>query len=167
MKRSYRYELHESGLIPMQCFFSNQLWCELNTEAYLKYLVSSDPHCPSRYRWENTLTRWPLGDLSKFLKVIWSQFQWYVDGWVMSPEIALKLMSLVPATNKSILVQVMACCHQATSHYRSQCWPRSLSPYGVTRPQWVNTLRPRQNGRRFANISFSNAFLEWKYMNLD
>ena len=24
------------------------------------------------------------------------------------------------------------------SHYLSQCWPRTLSPYGVTRPQWVN-----------------------------
>ena len=31
----------------------------------------------------------------------------------------------------------MAWCRQATSHYLSQCWPRSLSPYGVTRPQWV------------------------------
>ena len=34
----------------------------------------------------------------------------------------------------------MAWCRQATSHYLSQCWPRSLSPYGVTRPQWVNLL---------------------------
>ena len=39
--------------------------------------------------------------------------------------------------NKSTLVQVMAWCHQATSHYLSQRWPRSMSPYGVTRPQWV------------------------------
>ena len=31
----------------------------------------------------------------------------------------------------------MAWCCQATSHYLSQCWPRSLSPYGVIRPQWV------------------------------
>ena len=31
----------------------------------------------------------------------------------------------------------MAWCRQATSHYLSQCWPRSMSPYGVTRPQWV------------------------------
>ena len=23
-------------------------------------------------------------------------------------------------------------CHQATSHYLSQCWPTSMSPYGVT-----------------------------------
>ena len=32
----------------------------------------------------------------------------------------------------------MAWCRQATSHYLSQCWPRSMSPYGVIRPQWVN-----------------------------
>ena len=39
--------------------------------------------------------------------------------------------------DKSTLVQVMAWCRQATSHYLSQCWPSSLSPYGVTRPRWV------------------------------
>ena len=32
----------------------------------------------------------------------------------------------------------MAWCRQATSHYLSQCWPRSMSPYGVIRPKWVN-----------------------------
>ena len=42
--------------------------------------------------------------------------------------------------DKSTLVQVMAWCRQATSHYLSQCWPSSMSPYGVTRPQWVNSL---------------------------
>ena len=31
--------------------------------------------------------------------------------------------------DKSTLVQVMAWCRQATSHYLSQCWPRSLSTY--------------------------------------
>ena len=39
--------------------------------------------------------------------------------------------------DQSTLVQVMAWCRQATSHYLNQCWPRSLSSYGVTRPQWV------------------------------
>ena len=47
-------------------------------------------------------------------------------------------MPLDHICDKSTLVQVTAWCHQATSHYLSQCWPRSLSPYGVTRPQWVN-----------------------------
>ena len=47
-------------------------------------------------------------------------------------------MSLNFTDDQPTLVQVMAWCCQATSHYLSQFWPRSLSPYGVTRPQWVN-----------------------------
>ena len=39
--------------------------------------------------------------------------------------------------DKSTLVKVMALCCQVTSHYLNQCWHRSMSPYGVTRPQWV------------------------------
>ena len=32
----------------------------------------------------------------------------------------------------------MTWCCQATSHYLSQCSPSSMSPCGITRPQWVN-----------------------------
>ena len=32
---------------------------------------------------------------------------------------------------RTTLVQMMAWCHQVTSHYLSQCWPRSMSSYGV------------------------------------
>ena len=32
----------------------------------------------------------------------------------------------------------MAWCSQATSHYLSQYWPRSMLPYGFTGPQWFN-----------------------------
>ena len=39
--------------------------------------------------------------------------------------------------DKSTLVQVMAWCRQAISHYLNKCWPRSPTPYGVTRPQWL------------------------------
>ena len=53
----------------------------------------------------------------------------------------------------------MAWCHQATSHYLSQCWPRSLSSYDVTRPQWINTLRPRPKGCHFADNIFKCIFL--------
>ena len=60
-----------------------------------------------------------------------------IDGWDISHEISSRWMSLDLTDDKSTLVQVMAWCRQATSHYLSQCWPRSLSPYGVTRPQWV------------------------------
>ena len=60
-------------------------------------------------------------------------------GWGISYEIALRWKQLDFTDDKSTLVQVMAWCCQATSHYLSQCWPRSMSPNGVTRPQWVNS----------------------------
>ena len=59
------------------------------------------------------------------------------DDWGISCKIALRWMPLDLTDDKSTLVKVMAWCRQATSHYLSQCWPRPLSPYGVTRPQWV------------------------------
>ena len=54
---------------------------------------------------------------------------------------ALRWMPQDLTDDKSTLVQVMAWCRQATSYYLSQCWLRSLSPYGVVRPQWVKTNR--------------------------
>ena len=60
-------------------------------------------------------------------------------GWGVSYEIALRWMPQDLTDDKSILVQVMVCCCQATNHCLSQYWPRSLSPYGVTRPQWINS----------------------------
>ena len=63
-----------------------------------------------------------------------------IDDWCISCEIDDRWMLLDLTDDKSTLVQVMAWCHQATSHYLSQCWPRSMSPYGVIRPQRVNLL---------------------------
>ena len=57
-----------------------------------------------------------------------------IDGWGISYEIALIWMSLDFTDDQPTLVQVMVWCRQATNHYLSQCWPRSLSPYGITRP---------------------------------
>ena len=77
----------------------------------------------------------------------WWKFRWIllkpitmIDGWDIFCEITLRRMSLDLTDDKSTLVQVMAWCRQATSHYLSWCWPRSLLPYNVTRPQRVNGL---------------------------
>ena len=53
---------------------------------------------------------------------------------------AIRWMPQNCTDGKSTLVQVMAWCHQATSHYLSWCWPRYMSPYGVNRLQWFNHL---------------------------
>ena len=62
------------------------------------------------------------------------------DDWGISCKIVLRWMPLDLTDDNSTFVQVMAWCRQATSHYLSQCWPRFMSPYGVTRPQWVKLL---------------------------
>ena len=63
-----------------------------------------------------------------------------IDDWGICCEIALIWMSLDFTDDQSTLVQVMAWCRQASSHYLSQCWPRYLSSYGVIRPQWVKGM---------------------------
>ena len=61
------------------------------------------------------------------------------NSWFFSCEIPISWMSLNLTDDKSVLVQVMAWCHHATSQYLNQCWPRSMLTYGFTRLQWVNS----------------------------
>ena len=74
------------------------------------------------------LTHWPLGDFKLIL---------VNGGWGIYYETAFRWMLLDLTDDKSTLVQVMTWCRQAKSHYLSQCWLRSMSPNGVTRPQRV------------------------------
>ena len=87
-------------------------WCLFNSLA------------PGKFQWN-------------FIYVIFKRIL-VIDDWGIYREIALIWRSLDFTNDQSTQVQVMAWCHQATSHYLSQCWPSSMSPYGITRPQWVN-----------------------------
>ena len=60
-----------------------------------------------------------------------------IDIVSISCEITLMLMSPDLTDDFSALVQVMAWCHQAPSHYLNQCWPISRTPYAITKPQRV------------------------------
>ena len=70
---------------------------------------------------------------------------------------ALKWIPQDLTDDESTLVKVMAWCRGATSPNLSQCWPRSLSTYGVTRPQWVN-----KPGHRHTYGSHGCNLLEWR-----
>ena len=86
-----------------------------------------------------------------------------IDGWGICCEIALIWMSLDFIDDQSTLVQVMAWCRQAPIHYLSQCWPRSFSPYGVTRPQWVNSSTHWGRDKMAAILqTFLNIYCQWK-----
>ena len=70
-------------------------------------------------------------------------------------EITQRLMPQTLIDKKSALVRVMVWCRQATSHYLNQCWPRSMSPYGITRPKWL----PRKFNQN-TNIFFRECIFE-------
>ena len=76
------------------------------------------------------LTHWTLGDVSAIINVQFSNC-------FFSKSHPVKFLlgeRRKPNDDKSTVVQVMAWCHQAASHYLSQCWSRSVSPYGDTKP---------------------------------
>ena len=73
------------------------------------------------------------GRFQKNLRILIFKLILMIGGWDIFCKIALRWMSMDLTDDKA-----MAWCRQATSHYLSQCWPRSSLPYGVTRPQWVN-----------------------------
>ena len=111
----------------------------------------------------NSLTTGRCG--SYFQSVIFEHILWikFMDTFC---EIALKWMpqNTLLLTHLT-LVQIMAWCHQAYS----QCWPRSMFPYGITRPQWTfnNTVRIAYNTEKYAlviiltHMWFINAPVDW------
>ena len=113
-RRTWRSNTHMSNYL---CLILEELMGNRGTDWYINSLASG------KFEWN-------------FRHVIFKQIL-VIDGWSISCETAQIWMSLDFNDDQSMLVQVMAWCRQATSNYMSQCWPRSLSPYGVTRPQWV------------------------------
>ena len=95
------------------------------------------PSCISFVVTSFMLIYWPLGNLKDILDLVFKQIL-MSDDWKIAFAIVLIWMSLDFTYDQSTLVQVMAWCRQATSHYLNQSWPVSLSPCGVTRLQWVN-----------------------------
>ena len=67
---------------------------------------------------------------------------------------------LNPIDDKWTLIQVMACCHQAKSHYLRQCWPRPLLSYGH------DELIHWEQGRMVDNlhVTILNAFSDENFL---
>ena len=86
------------------------------------------------------------------------------DDWGIFCKIALRWMPLDLTDDKSTLIQVMAWCRQATSHYLSQCLPRFMPPYGVTRPQWVMSMEIAILRRPQLPIKWGPSRVQWCLM---
>ena len=62
--------------------------------------------------------------------------RWFVNlkSWLVSIGFGNVLMPMTP------------------NHNLNQCWPNSVMPYGVTRPQWIHSLVPGRCGSHFKSV---------------
>ena len=142
------------------------IYCKLSNETSVKYQIYCFQHKPRTYQHKpgrsNTrhclphqvssrdnidfvMNRCFINSLSTgrcgcYLKLVIFKPVWRMIILSISGEIVLKWMPQDLTDDKSTLVQVMAWCHQATSHYLNQCCSRSLLPYSGTRPKGVKAL---------------------------
>ena len=114
-------------ILPLYRFMARLIWLVLPVLHICTYV----------YIWI-LLTMWDFGDVSVSLRVWFSNSSHRILSWAF----AVKLLPYEYYTDltdeKTTLAQVMPSCHQVTSHYPNMRWPRSMSPYGVTRPQCLN-----------------------------
>ena len=97
--------------------------------------------CVTWPQWVNSFFAGICGCHFKYLILIQNSV---IDYMTISSGIALWWMPQGHIDDKSILLQVMAWCRQATSHFLSQCWRGSKSPLDVTRPQWVTPINQNE-----------------------
>ena len=151
MLETRQYQRYESEKLLIQDFSCNSQANEL-TSLWVASCCFFQSILHNSHPWELIFIYTNrTGQLTHWLapgKFEWN-FRYAIIKWILviagrgiSCEIALIWISLDFTDDQSTLVQVMTWCRQATSQYLSQCWPRSLSPYGVTRPQWVNQYFP-------------------------
>ena len=77
----------------------------------------------------------------------------------ISIKISIKFVPTGPTSIIPALVQIMAWRQTGDKPLSETMMVRLLTHIRVTRPQWVNTLRLRQNGRHFADDLFKCIFM--------
>ena len=126
---------------------------------------------PVRYQWSycslalshwysihdiNSMASWRCG--CNFRSVIFNLILGMIS-WALAAKLISFECHRNPTGDGSALVQVMAWCSKAINHYLYQCLPRSMSPYGIVRSQWVKILSHEWNSCQFADNIFKCIFL--------
>ena len=113
-----------SPIYPMYSIYEKKFpdWAFLNTRNPLFLSLCWLTHCP-----------------------LWKTFHhWYFPSWSadLYHHIFVNVIRWKPwdLSDKPSLVHVIALCLQASSNYLNLCWPSSILPYVVTRPQAVDHL---------------------------
>ena len=89
----------------------------------------------SRVKWYLMRSHWPVCSLNHGKYEFENCFgSWYFIHFLQNYH---QVNATRPIDDKSTLVRVVSCCHQATSHYLNQCRQRSVMQYDIIRPQWA------------------------------
>ena len=111
-----------------------------NTLTALSLITNSFTHTSNSLHLEGLLfNSLAPGRCGSNFKCVFSKFIWWINILTTSCGIALRWVSENLTDEESTLVQVMAGCWKATSHYLNHCWHWSMWPYGITRPLWVKS----------------------------
>ena len=98
-------------------------WCQTgDTSLTVPMMVKSAIHI-TQPQWINSLAP---GRCENIFTNLFFKHILRTDIWSTSCEICLNWVPQNPTDDRSALVHVMAWCHQATSHYLSQSWPRCV-----------------------------------------
>ena len=104
----------------------------------------------------NNLKQWLLVDRIVNLRVLPPNTLW-IKSMSSYCGTAIRWIPQNTFDGKSTLLPVMAWYYQATSHYLIQCWHRSVSLYGITRPQWIKQYHKTMNRNRCYTDCVSHA----------
>ena len=112
---------------------------------FLFWLIIRESHVYDRspfplpcITWQKMINSLALENLEVIFKVYFSTlFINKLISWTLSIELVRGEWLRSPWMISQHFFQVMACCCQSTSNYMSQCWPRPMLPFGVTRVQWI------------------------------
>ena len=103
-------------------------------------LMTSSWYWPQLYS-EKKCT-WPKSFFPRMCGNGFQSISFKLISWIEILSIFCKVIIIWMSQNsiddKSTLIQVMAWCRQAASHYLNQRWPSSLTSYCVTSPHWGN-----------------------------
>ena len=88
-------------------------------------------------QWANSLA--PRRDVAVALSVNNFQTHYYrIVAWALKVKLLSGDATVHHLTNEKLTLVPRACCRHTTSHIPIPSWPSSMSPYGITRPHWVN-----------------------------
>ena len=133
-----------SGYAENICIFYR---LNLSQQCFFKYDVAyhqAKIQHPTKFAWRDT-----LHSISNLILVVkWPEnYCWSLYGYLEHlPYNCSRCMPKYLTDDYTTLIQVMAWCRQTTNHCLNQCYTSSITPYNLTRAQWVDARLGRRDG---------------------